>query len=286
MILSVGEIVWDIFGNKQILGGAPLNVAYHLTQLGQQVKLVSRVGSDELAATTLKHIADLGLPIENIQQDDTLPTGQVNVTVGANNEPSFDIVAPAAWDAIETLPSESNEPPKYHMVFGTLAQRSEKTRETIRSLWAGADIKFYDVNLRPPFTPPELVLNSLIAADVVKLNDTELQQVTDWLRLSAGDLKERAQALFSHYDLLALVVTMGKSGAFAVTRNCLVEHQGFPVTVVDTVGAGDAFFAAFIDSMLRKQTWHTCLKLANKRGAYVAGCQGATPPMDSFHPTL
>ena len=281
MIISVGEIVWDIFGNKQILGGAPLNVAYHLTQLGQQVKLVSRVGSDELAATTLKHIADLGLSVENIQQDDTLSTGQVVVTVGENNEPSFDIVEPAAWDNI-ALPSLHDS--GYHLVFGTLAQRSERTREAIRSLWTGADIKFYDVNLRPPFTPPELVLNSLIAADVVKLNDDELQTVTDWLRLTSGDLKERARALFSHYGLLALVVTMGKSGAFAVTQNCFVEHQGFPVKVIDTVGAGDAFFAAFIDSMLKKQNWHTCLEVANKRGAYVAGCQGATPPMNSFQP--
>lgn len=281
MILSVGEIVWDIFGDKQILGGAPLNVAYQLAQLGQKVKLVSRVGSDELASTALKQIADLNLSTENIQQDDTLSTGQVVVTVGKNNEPSFDIVEPAAWDNI-AFPSSHNS--GYYLVFGTLAQRSKKTRETIRSLWSGAEIKFYDVNLRPPFTPPELVLTSLIAADVVKLNDSELQQVTNWLRLSSGDLKERAQALFTHYDLLALVVTMGKSGAFAVTQNCLVEHQGFPVKVIDTVGAGDAFFASFIDSMLKKQNWHKCLELANKRGAYVAGCQGATPPMDSFQP--
>ncbi|MCK5192731.1 MAG: carbohydrate kinase, partial [Desulfobulbaceae bacterium] len=159
MIISVGEIVWDIFGNKQILGGAPLNVAYHLIQLGQQVKLVSRVGSDNLAASTLKQIIDIGLSADDIQQDDALPTGQVVVTVGENNEPSFDIIAPAAWDAIGKINIENKGP--YHLVFGTLAQRSERTRETIRSLWTGADIKFYDVNLRPPFTPPELVLNSL-----------------------------------------------------------------------------------------------------------------------------
>ncbi|MBC8318112.1 MAG: carbohydrate kinase [Desulfobulbaceae bacterium] len=286
MIISIGEIVWDIFGDTKILGGAPLNVAYHLAQLDRQIKLVSRIGTDDLASSTLHQISSLGLPVEDIQQDDTLPTGQVVVTVGENNEPSFDIIAPAAWDAIETSTFEGREAQKYHMVFGTLAQRSEKTRETIRSLWPGADILFYDVNLRPPFTPPERVLNSLIAADVVKLNDNELHEVTDWLQLSSGDLKERAQALFSHYKLLALVVTMGKSGAFVVTRNCLVEHPGFPVEVIDTVGAGDAFFAAFIDSMLKKKNWHTCLELANQRGAYVAGCQGATPPMKSFKPQL
>ena len=282
MILSVGEIVWDIFGDKRILGGAPLNVAYHLTELGQQVTLLSRIGSDDLASTTLKKIQDLGLPVETIQQDDSFATGQVVVTIGEDNHPSFDIVEPAAWDNI-TLPEIEEK--GYHLVFGTLAQRSEKTRETIRTLWHKADMLFYDVNLRPPFTPPELVLNSLIAADVVKVNDNELHTVADWLRLPPGSLSERAQALFAHYELLSLVVTLGEKGAFAVTKNCFVEHQGFEVDVVDTVGAGDAFFASFIDSILKKKDLHTCLKHANERGSYVASCQGATPPMDSFQHT-
>ena len=281
MILSVGEIVWDIFGSKQILGGAPLNVAYHLAQLGQQVQVISRVGSDELAATTLKQITDLGLSDENIQHDDTLPTGQVVVTIGDNNEPSFDIIEPAAWDNI-ALPSSLDR--GYHLVFGTLAQRSKKTRETIRSLWHNAATLFYDVNLRPPFTPPALVLNSLVAANVVKLNNNELKTVTDWLHLSTGDLKERAHALFCHYDLLALAVTLGDCGAFVVSKDGIFEHPGFPVAVADTVGAGDAFFAAFIDGVLSGKSWEAVINVANQRGAYVAGCQGATPPMDQFQP--
>jgi fructokinase len=282
MIISIGEIVWDIFGDKKVLGGAPLNVAYHLSKLGHEVKLISRVGTDDLALETLKKISDLGLSIDAVQRDHTLPTGQVVVTVGPNNEPSFDIIAPAAWDAIAQDYLDTINGKKYHLIFGTLAQRAEKSRETIQSLWADADIVFYDVNLRPPFTRPEIVLNSLAAADIVKLNDAELHRVADWCNLPEGSLKERAQNFFLHYNLEALAVTLGASGAFVVSDDGISEHPGFPAKVIDTVGAGDAFFASFIDNILRGKDRLTCIKEANRRGAYVAGCQGATPPMDSY----
>lgn len=280
MIISIGEIVWDIFGETTVLGGAPLNVAYHLSKLSHEVKLISRVGSDDLASATLNKISDLGLSVETVQQDGILPTGKVIVTIGQDNEPSFDIIAPAAWDAIDTKYLDCIKLKKYHLVFGTLAQRSQKSRDTIRSLWENADITFYDVNLRPPFTPEEIVLDSLAAANVVKLNDNELQKVADWSRLPPGSLKDRSRSFFSRYNLLALVVTLGESGAFVISDDGLFEHPGYPTKVVDTVGAGDAFFAAFIDNVLHRKDWQTCLDAANRRGAYIAGCQGATPLMD------
>ena len=284
MIISVGEIVWDIFGDKKVLGGAPLNVAYHLSKLGHDITLISRVGSDNLASDTLAKITDLGIPTHSIQQDDILPTGQVKVTLGNDNEPSFDIVAPAAWDAIDGSSLDWCKDKKYNLIFGSLAQRSAKSRATIRSLWNRAGTIFYDVNLRPPFTPTEVVVESLAAAHVVKLNDKELHTVADWLKVPPGNLQGRAQNLFSLYNWMALTVTLGESGAFVVSKDGLFEHPGFPVKVIDTVGAGDAFFAAFIDSVLNNRDWPACLDAANSRGAYVAGCQGATPSMDDFSP--
>ena len=166
MIVSIGEIVWDIFGDKKILGGAPLNVAYHLASLNLDVHLISRIGTDDLADTTLQRIQQLSLSTKGIQLDHQLPTGQVIVTLGPDNEPSFDIVAPAAWDAIHRPDPQSMPTAPFHLVFGTLAQRSEKSKAAIRAMWKKADMTFYDVNLRPPFTPPEIVLESLPAADV------------------------------------------------------------------------------------------------------------------------
>lgn len=279
MIVSIGEIVWDIIAQEKILGGAPLNVAYHLSCLDLDVHLISRIGTDDLSALTLQRIQELSLSVKGIQQDSALPTGQVVITIGPDNEPSFDIVAPAAWDAIEEPDPSCTPAAPFHLVFGTLAQRSVTSRSAIRSLWKKADIKFYDVNLRPPFTPAEIVLDSLSAADVVKLNDHELRTVAAWKNVPTGTVSEIAQSLFSSLSIQVLAVTQGNDGAFLVCRDGLFEHPGFSVHVADTVGAGDAFFASLIEGICQKRPWQHCLELANRRGALVASMSGATPVM-------
>lgn len=279
MIVSVGEVVWDRFSDHEVLGGAPINVAYHLHSLGRQVKIISRVGDDPLGAATQEKLGDLGLPLEGVQVGSE-PTGTVNITLGANNEPSFEIVTPAAWDAIshdQALAAVGDEP--FFLVFGTLAQRHATSRTTIRRLREKADFCFYDVNLRPPFTTKELVLESLKAADMVKLNLDELFVVGGWTTLFADTKQGMARELMDLKDISVVVVTQGKDGAFAVTKDGGFEDKGEPVEVVDTVGAGDAFFAAVIDGYLGKKAWPEILRRANNRGGYVASQAGATPPM-------
>ena len=283
LIVSVGEVVWDIFPDRRVLGGAPINVAYHLRSLGVDVSIITRIGCDPLAEETLLYLADLGLPLAGVQRDATLPTGCVNVTISADNEPSFDIVAPAAWDAIEYDPAVEllgNKP--FALVFGTLAQRDPRSRKTISQLRKLASTRFYDVNLRPPFTTPDLVLDSLVDADLVKMNGDELLQVGKWAAIDTDVKKMVAQQLLKKYNVAVLVVTEGDSGAWLMVGDQYYQHPGFSTTVADTVGAGDAFFATLIDGYLQERPWAECLERANRRGSYVAGQHGATPPM----PTL
>lgn len=281
MIICIGEIVWDIFPDDKVLGGAPLNVAYHLSQLGLDINLLSRLGSDDLKDSTLLRIKEMGLPVQDLQQDDKLPTGRVIVSVDSANQPLFDIITPAAWDAIDAQQCcASNK--HFHLIFGTLAQRSPQSREAIRSLWKKADMKFYDVNLRPPFTPPTTVLESLAVADVVKLNDSELCQVCQWSGITDKSQRHMAEQLLKKWDLYALTVSLGENGALLVCQDGFFQHPGFPVKVIDTVGAGDAFFASLIDGIISKKPWPECLEKANRRGSFVAGSKGATPKMNNF----
>lgn len=280
MIVSIGEVVWDIFDHRRVLGGAPVNVAYHLHCLRMDVKVISRVGRDALADATLERLASLGLPLEGVQRDDTLPTGRVNVTVDERNEPHFDIVAPAAWDNIaldEAVKLVGDEP--FSLVFGTLAQRDSRSRAAIRALWEKASSRFYDVNLRPPFTTRELVLDSLAKANVVKVNGDELAVIAGWAGVGETDPPTVARTLVKNLDLSALAVTEGASGAWVVTGDDFFEDGGSPVTVADTVGAGDAFFAALIEGYASGCSWPETLARANQRGGYVASQHGATPPM-------
>ncbi len=281
IIVSIGEVVWDIFPDQTVLGGAPVNVAYHLQLLGHSVLPISRVGNDELGNETKQKVAELGLPLTGIQVDPQLATGRVNVSFGDNNEPSFDIVAPSSWDSIDLDHArEAIGNVTFQMVFGTLGQRDSRSRATIRALWDMASFRFYDVNLRPPFTTRELVEDSLAVADVVKVNEHELAQLAAWAEIEFSDEKKAALELMNLYNCSAFLVTEGAAGAWLATEEGIFSHPGFPTKVADTVGAGDAFFAAFIDCFIKKKTWQECLENANKRGSYVASQQGATPEFD------
>ncbi len=278
LVISIGEIVWDQFAETTVLGGAPLNVAYHLHAQGWPAMIISRVGQDELGRATIDKIKQLGLPVQGIQQDPILPTGRVLVSLDARNQPHFDIAAPAAWDNIqleETISLLGDT--CYHLVFGTLAQRNKTSRRVIEKLCDKARSRFYDVNLRPPHTPAQHVRRSLAAADVLKVNREELLTLNDWFIKQKGPEEDMAGALLAAFDLSLLAVTDGANGARLITRRRSVFHPGFPVRAADPVGSGDAFFSALIIGRLSGLPLDVCLERANRAGAYVASQTGATP---------
>jgi fructokinase len=198
------------------------------------------------------------------------------------NEPHFDIARPAAWDHIQAAPLAkvvAGRP--FHLVCGTLAQREAESRATIRHLWPLATTIFYDVNLRPPHTALEHVQASLAAAQVVKVNSEELAILNKALVGKKGSEEEVAAALLAAFDLQLLAVTRGSEGALLVSPDQCCRHPGFPVTVADTVGSGDAFFSGIIAGFLARAALPSCLEEANRLGSYVASRPGATPAYPS-----
>lgn len=279
LIVSVGEVVWDRFPSGAVLGGAPLNVAYHLQARGLPVLAVSRLGDDELGTETLIRLKQLDLLTTGMQRDERWPTGEVVVHLGEDNEPHFEIARPAAWDFIELAPLlQAVGERDFHLVFGTLGQREEVSRQTIQALWPQARTLFYDVNLRPPFTPWEQVAGSLKVADVVKVNEDELRQVHDWCGGKGEGDEEMARYIMAHFAIELLAVTRGSKGAMLVRQGDEVAHHpGFTVAVADTVGSGDAFFSGVINGYLRGDELSAIVREANRLGSFVAGCSGATP---------
>jgi fructokinase len=287
LIVSIGEIVWDQFPQRSVLGGAPLNVAYHLQARGLPVLVVSRIGADDLGRQTLARIKTIGLDVAAIQVDDHLPTGRVVVTVDSNNEPHFEIAKLAAWDYVQAGEVEkvvAGRP--FHLVCGTLAQRDQVSRATIRRLWPQATTIFYDVNLRPPFTAMDHVKASLQAAQVVKVNSAELAILNGALVGKQGSEEEMAAALLAAFDLKLLAVTRGCKGALLINPGECYTHPGFETTVADTVGSGDAFFSGIIAGYLAGTGLQSCLAEANRLGSYVASQPGATPAYPDNHTFL
>jgi fructokinase len=279
-IICVGEVLWDSLPRGLFLGGAPFNVAFHLNALGAEAVVTTAVGDDALGRIIIQRMEEKGLSADLLQIDQTAPTGLVHVRLDSAGNASYEIVAPAAWDYIRLTPTlEHSAASSGALVFGSLAQRGEVTRKTIRSLLAMGMLKVFDVNLRPPFDDRAIVLEGLERADVVKLNDQEFERLRNWFDLPSG-IQPGAKALAERYDIRTVCITRGSSGAALWSNGRFSEHPGYQITVRDTVGSGDAFLAALLKGLLDGTPDEGILRTANAYGAYVATRDGATPGFD------
>jgi fructokinase len=281
IIVGIGELLWDMLPKGKQLGGAPANFAYFAAMLGEQGIIASRVGPDELGKEIVEKVGKLKLQTEYIQTDELMPTGTVAVEVGEKGQPKYTITEETAWDCLdwneqwETLAKRAKA-----VCFGSLAQRSPQSRVTIhRFLRAINDdaIRVFDVNLRPPFYTTDIVHESLMLADVAKLNESELPQVMKLLGLKTANLKQNIRTLQAAYGLGMVCLTRGQLGCILANEKQMIENQGFKVRVADAVGAGDAFTAAIVHHLLKNSPLDKMAKAANRLGSYVASQNGATP---------
>lgn len=276
-VLCVGEILWDSLPTGLFLGGAPFNVACHLSVAGVRVAMVSRVGADRLGDEAVRRAQAYGVATDLVQVDPHLPTGLVNATIDESGEARYVIVDGVAWDGIElndTLLTRAEKAAA--IVFGSLAQRHATTRRTIERLWESEALMVFDLNLRPPYEDRDVIRRSLERADVVKVNSEELQRLASWFGLPGGE-RESASALSRLFSCPVVCVTRGRSGAAIWRDDAWAEHSGFEVQVRDTVGAGDAFLASLLAGLLAGADNETLLKDANRSGADVAARFGALP---------
>lgn len=282
-VLCVGELLWDALPAGLFLGGAPFNVACHLRAAGAAVTMVTRVGADQLGDEARRRVARYGVSTDLLQVDESLPTGFVRVSVADDGNAAYDILEPAAWDNLETTRTLLDRAVAAQaIVFGTLAQRSAVTRDTMRRVLDTPALKVLDVNLRPPYDDREIIRDSLQRADVVKLNEEEMQRLATWLDLR-GDLHRSAAVLAETFGCYAVCVTRGRNGAALWRDGRWSEHPGFEVEVRDTVGSGDAFLAVLLAGLLNGTEDEALLHHANLIGAYVATQHGAVPVDQPAH---
>lgn len=276
-IVCFGEMLWDILPTGKQAGGAPMNVAVHLHQLGMHPLVISKVGKDAMGEGLLEFLKTKGLQTESIQADATYPTGIVNANVSSKQEVTYDIVRPAAWDFIEWdahLEKQVSEAEAF--VYGSLVARSDVSSDTLQKLLGKAKLKIMDVNLRPPHYQKQSLEALLSQADLVKLNHHELSELSGWWGDAKG-LKEQMQLLVKKFGLQALCVTRGEKGAILWMQDEFTAHPGYVVQVEDTIGSGDSFLAAFLKNYLMGKAAAEILPYACAVGALVASRRGATP---------
>ena len=254
-----------------------MNVAYHANQLDIRAQMISKIGKDELGSSLMDFLSGKGVPINLIQTDYTFPTGTVNVALDANGSPSYEIVAPVAWDYIHVdRANKAAVSTADAFVFGSLSSRNETSRTSLLSLMELAQLKVLDVNLRSPFFTQDLLLQLLQLADIVKMNDEELQIIGQWLAINDTEVAT-AKKIRDHFQWQQFIVTRGAQGAWLFNDKGMINSDGIPIQVQDTIGSGDSFLAAFLSKFLRGEAPEKCLQFAAATGAYVATQKGGTP---------
>ncbi len=280
-IVGIGELVWDVFEGGKHLGGAPANFAYNVRCLGEEGLVATAVGTDELGEEALRQLQASGVPTDTVQIDPVHPTSTAQVAVDKLGQPTFEIRKDVAWDFLTMTPAWAELAAGADAVcFGSLAQRAPQSRATTQAfLDACPDevVKIFDVNLRQDFYSAEVLRESLLRADIVKLNDQEVAPVCRLLGIAEDDLAGQAAQLRASYDLDLVCVTQGPGGCLLVSAEGSLQRPGVAVTVADTVGAGDAFTAAMTCFRLRGAPLQVIGDAANQLGAFVASQAGATP---------
>ena len=276
-VVCFGEILWDILPTGALPGGAPMNVAYHLKKLGIEPAMITRIGSDDWGKNLIRLMEQNNISTEFFQLDDTLETGKVNATINPNKEVTYEIVKPVAWDNIqwenklETLVSDAD-----NFVFGSLATRSEITRNTLFKLLEIAKFKVLDINLRAPHYNRQIIEQLLYKINLLKLNHAELELITGWFTKYQSD-NDRIKVLQEKFSIPNIVVTKGENGALFNCNGIVHYHPGYRVVVADTIGSGDSFLAALLAKLLSDYTPGEALRFAGAVGALIASYNGACP---------
>jgi fructokinase len=280
-IVCFGEMLWDMLPSGKQAGGAPMNVAVQLKNLGLNPLMISRVGEDELGEELLAFLQERGLSPDLVQQGKTHLTGIVKANITDQNEVVYKIVHPVAWDYIQpegallTIAATSDV-----FVFGSLVARSVDTRQTLLHLLEKAPFKVFDVNLRSPFYDQAGIEELLYKADMVKMNEHELALIASWSGLS-NVLESAIEGIAARFDIATICVTLGAEGAMLWKNNTFYRNAGFKVVVNDTIGSGDAFLAGLLSHLTQGKTPEESLQFACAMGSLVATHQGATPVISS-----
>ena len=282
-ILAVGEVLWDVFPDGPRFGGAPANFACACAGLGWErvrVRLASAVGNDQLGVDAKARLRERSVDV-SLMAIRPEPTGQVMVELDDQGRASYRFIEDPAWDHLELSDALLSVAKQADVTyFGTLGQRAELSRKTIRELLnAGSPscLKVFDINLRPPHWTDDVLLSSFAFANVVKLNDEELPQVGKMLGLPVNE-RAAMEQLRTKFNLKLVALTRGSTGSLMLdSTGTSHELPAKPVKIVDTVGAGDAFTAALALGLAFGHPLEQLHQSAVNAAAFVCTQAGGTP---------
>lgn len=284
-ISAFGEILFDVYPDSKNLGGAPLNFVYHINKMTANGRIISRVGNDLLGREAVEFLDSQGLAADTIQIDAKNLTGVAMVSLDEKGVPSFTIEENLAFDFISVDDDVINlvENETECLYFGTLAQRNKVSRTALQSLFNKGIKYFFDVNIRQNFYSEEILFQSLMNANAVKLNLDELKLLNKIFLENNFDLHSSSKLLMKKFEIEMLAVTKGDEGSVLFSGEETDEHKSEVQNVMDTVGAGDAFASILCLGYLNKWELKKINRLANEFAADICMINGALPMDDKIY---
>ncbi|WP_316804192.1 carbohydrate kinase [Pedobacter nototheniae] len=277
-VVCFGEVLWDNFPSGKKPGGAVMNVAYHLKTLGVNSHLISKVGRDENGKELQEVLKNLGIDHTYVQTDAKHKTSTVEVHVGEDNEVTYEIVQPVAWDFITLEKTHTRLVAQADaLVYGSLSGRNETSRKTLAHLLELAPYRVMDVNLRAPYYEESYISSLLHQTDLLKLNLDELAIISNWFSQTCKTETERIDLLQSKFKIPEMVVTKGGKGASYYGNQTEHHWAAYDIKVKDTVGSGDSFLAGLLSMKLSNEYINDTLDFAVALSAYITTQEGACP---------
>lgn len=280
IIAGIGELLWDVLPDKEVIGGAPVNFAYHATAIGAQGIPISTIGNDNRGRKALAQLQDRNIDIAAISLTKNSTTGYVTASIDEKGVATYSFPNDVAWDHLQINDYAKTIQSKLDAIcFGSLAQRSEETRQVIHTYLdrlPAETVKVFDVNFRQNFYSKEIIEASLRRTDILKLNDEELPVLAQLLEFQKT-CDDWLSLLIDRYSLKMAILSKGSNGSLLMTPQDSSEHPGIATKVIDTIGAGDSFTAAATVGYLQGLNLSDINEKANLLAAYVCSQQGAMP---------
>jgi fructokinase len=276
-VVLYGEMLWDCLPTGAVPGGAPMNVALHLHQLGRPTQLISAVGKDPEGEALLDFLRSFDLPLDLVQVKEGQATSQVVVDTSDPENIRYDILKPVAWDFLSWSPQQDRIVAESDaLVFGTLGARHPESLTTLLKLLRHPTLRIFDANLRPPHYSFSVIETLLGYTDILKINEDELVEFANHFGTEAT-ISSLCDYLNAQYPISIICITRGSKGAAIYRKGTLVEHPGYKVAFQDSIGAGDAFLSGFIKMYLAEKSPEEIIDFACKLGGYVATQKGGAP---------
>ena len=276
-VLCFGEALWDNFPDYKEIGGAPLNVAFHLKKLGVNTQFITRVGEDKMGSQILEFLNKLNFDNSLIQEDNKYNTGEVNISLDKSKSANYIIKYPCAWDKIEMSDAYIKVVKNSDFfVFGSLISRDKISRETLLKLIDHANFKIFDVNIRDPYYDFELISFLMQKSNMIKFNEEELERISKDLGVISNSIENKIIEISKMTSTELICLTLGEKGV--VFYDSKFHYQdAINTKVLNTVGAGDSFLAMLIEGIISNKKPELFLKRAAALSSFVCSKYGPNP---------